>query len=167
RTTYLRSAQVRRFGARPRMARLGADRMQARLLSNDGLVYRCNRHRLLSEGFCYWEYVETMCVRTISSMALLGLLFWLGNDPAWAQASQERVQLILSTLPPPQSATYKALKALADNPTAQALPLTKSEIWSVPGDKVDAVMKAASQHGVGVRQLNERSAADTAPRRRT
>ena len=28
-------------------------------------------------------------------------------------------------------------------------------------------MKAASQHGVGVRQLNERSAADTAPRRRT
>ena len=73
----------------------------------------------------------------------------------------------MSTLPPQQSATYKALKALADNPTVQALPLTKSEIWSVPADKVDAVMKAASQHGVGVRQLSERTAADPGPRRRT
>jgi hypothetical protein len=108
-----------------------------------------------------------MCVRIISSMALLGWLICLGSDPAWAQTSQERVQLILSTLPPQQSATYKALKALAGNPSGQVLPLTKSEIWTVPGEKVDAVMKAASQHGVGVRQLNERAAADPGPRRRT
>ena len=74
-----------------------------------------------------------MCVRIISSMVLLGWLFCLGSDPAWAQTSQERVQLILSTLPPQQSATYKALKALAGNPSGQVLPLTKSEIWSVPG----------------------------------
>src|SRR5262249_107283 len=70
-------------------------------------------------------------------------------------------------LPSQESTAYKVLKALADNPAVQALSLTKSEIWSVPAEKVDALVQAATQHGVGVRPLSARTAADGGKRRRT
>jgi hypothetical protein len=73
----------------------------------------------------------------------------------------------MSKLPSHHSATYKALKALADNPTVQTLSLTKSEIWSVPAEKVDTVVQAAAQRGVGARPIGQRTAASRGTGRRT
>jgi hypothetical protein len=108
-----------------------------------------------------------MCLRTIRLVALLVTLIWLGSDPALAQTDQRRVPLVMSKLPSQQSTAYKVLKGLADNPAIQALSLTKSEIWSVPAEKVDAVMQAATQHGVDVRLLSARTVAGSSTRRRT
>ena len=94
-----------------------------------------------------------ICSRTICVATLLGCLVWLGMSPALAQADPKRVQLIMSKLPPQQSATYKAIKRLAGKATGQALPLTRCEVWSVPKGKVEAVKKAAAQHGVTVKAL--------------
>jgi Metallo-peptidase family M12 len=105
-----------------------------------------------------------MCKRTISLVTLLGSLIWLAGIPAQAQTDQQRVLLLMSKMPPQQSVAYKALKVVADNPTVQALALTKSEIWSVAAENVDAVMQAATRHGVDARLLGERTAA-TAPKR--
>src|SRR5262249_26964933 len=109
----------------------------------------------------------TMCARTLSLVALSASLIWLGSNPAQTQTNQQRVQLVMSKLPSKQSATYKVLEALADNPAVQVLSLTKSEIWSVPAEKVDAVIEAATRRGVGVSPLNPRTAASSGTRRRT
>ena len=108
-----------------------------------------------------------MFARIVRLAALLGSIIWLGSLPAQAQTDQQRVLLVMSKLPSQQSGTYKALKRAADNPTVQALALTKSEIWSVPAEKVEAVAREAARHGVGVRSLSERTAAAGTKRRRT
>ena len=102
---------------------------------------------------------DTMCKRTIRLVALLGSLIWLAGAQTQAQTNQQRVPLLMSKMPPQQSVAYKALKVVADNPTIQALALTKSEIWSVPADNVGAVLQAATRHGVDARLLSERTAA--------
>src|SRR5262245_58827689 len=109
-----------------------------------GLVRKCN---------------DTMCRRTIKLVALLGSLIWLAGAPAQAQTNQQPVPLLMSKMPPQQSVAYKALKVVADNPTVQALALTKSEIWLVPAENVDALMQAATRYGVDARALSERTAA--------
>ena len=102
---------------------------------------------------------DTMCKRTIRLVALLGSLIWLAGAQTQAQTNQQRVPLLMSKMPPQQSVAYKALKVVADNPTIQALALTKSEIWSVPAENVAAVLQAATRHGVDARPLSERTAA--------
>ena len=97
--------------------------------------------------------------RTIRLVALLGSVVWLAGAQAQAQTNQQRVPLLMSKMPPQQSVAYKALKVVADNPTVQALALTKSEIWSVPAENVDAVMQAATRYGVDARPLGQRTAA--------
>ena len=108
-----------------------------------------------------------MCTRTVRLVAILSLLVSLGTSAALAQTSPAPVPLILSKLPAQNSSAYKALKALAGNPQVQSLPLSKSEVWSVPAEKADALVQASGRYGVTVRSLNERSAAATAPQRRT
>jgi hypothetical protein len=102
----------------------------------------------------YREYVVMMCTRIIRSAPLFGCIIWLGIRPALAQANQERVQIIMSKLPPQTSATYKAIKRLVGKPTGQPLPLTKCEMWSVPKENFEVVKKAVAQHGVTVMQLD-------------
>jgi hypothetical protein len=95
-----------------------------------------------------------VCARVVCATALLGCLAWLATSPAaLAQAEPERVPLIMEKLPPPDSATYKAIKKRAGKATGQVLTLTKTEMWSVPKENVEDVKKAAAQHGVGVSQL--------------
>jgi hypothetical protein len=103
--------------------------------------------------------------RTIR-FAQLFCVIWLSSGPTLAQVEPERVQLILSKLPPPQSATYKAIKKVAGNVTSQALPLTKSEIWSVPRANLDGVRSLAAQLGVAVKYPGEQQASDDATARR-
>jgi len=108
-----------------------------------------------------------MFPRAVTVVALLGSLVWLASATAQAQTDQQRVMLIMSKLPSPQSATYRALKGLADNPQVQVLALTKSEIWSVPAEQADAVVQAATRHGVSARPLREQTVDATTKRRRT
>jgi Metallo-peptidase family M12 len=127
-------------------------------------VWRSTGRLHLAGVFDKQEYTVASA-RIIRLTALLGCLV-LGS-PTLAQTNQPPVPLIMSKLPPRQSATYKDLKTLADKPTVQALALTKSEIWSVPREKVDAVLQAAARHGVQARPLGERTTAAGTGGRRT
>jgi hypothetical protein len=86
--------------------------------------------------------------RAIFAPVLLCSFVALATNPVLAQAQPERVQLILSKLPPRDSAAYKSLTKYADTAAGQILPLTKSEMWSVSRDNVDATSfsNAASLH---------------------
>jgi hypothetical protein len=70
------------------------------------------------------------------------------------RAEPDRVGLILSKLPPQGSAAYSAIRTPAGKGTCQILPLTKTEVWSVPSQKVEAVKRAARAHGVEVDVLD-------------
>ncbi len=59
----------------------------------------------------------------------------------------------MSRLPPQNSAAYKAIRNRAANATVQVLPLTKTEVWSVPKNSVDAVRKAAARYGADASRL--------------
>jgi hypothetical protein len=105
-----------------------------------------------------WEYAVMMYLRTSCMAAVLGSLFWLPT-PVLAQVDQEAVPLIMLK---PQGAgfnaprlrkLYASLKKLTGKTTSQVLPLTKTEVWSVPKGKVEAVRKAAARHGVMMNQL--------------
>jgi len=86
--------------------------------------------------------------------ALLALLVLLAGGLEPAQTEAERVGLILSKLPPRGSPAYNAIRKLAGKATGQLLPLTGSEMWSVPKENMDAVKSAASQHGIAVAMLD-------------
>ena len=92
-----------------------------------------------------------MCSRIAWTTSLIGMLSL--TAPALAQTEVERVPLIMSKLPPQNSATYKAIKKHAGKATGQVLTLTKTEMWAVPKGNVEAVKKAAAQHGAQVDQL--------------
>ena len=92
-------------------------------------------------------------LRVAGAAALAGSLLAQAVPPALAQDDQERVPLIMSKLPPQGSALYNAIKRHAGKAKGQVLTLTKTEMWAVPKRNVEAVKKAAAQHGVGVDQL--------------
>ncbi len=75
----------------------------------------------------------------------------LGVGVAVAQgAGPERVPLIMTKLPPSGSATYKKIISKAGKARGQVLTLTKTEMWEVPKENVEAVKKAAVEHGAAV-----------------
>jgi Metallo-peptidase family M12 len=71
-----------------------------------------------------------------------------------AQSEASSGGAILSNLPPHGSAEYKALLKTAGNPTGEALEMTKSEMWNVPPERLEALITAAAQHGVTVTKLD-------------
>ena len=100
-------------------------------------------------------YTRSMCAAPV----LAGLVL-LTTVPALAQAEQDAVPLIMLK---PQDAAfsaprlrklYDAIKKRAGKTTSQVLPLTKTEVWSVPKDKADAVRKLAARHGVVMNRLS-------------
>jgi hypothetical protein len=84
---------------------------------------------------------------------LLGCLMTSIGTPVRSQTDGERVQLIMSGLPPHGSTSYQAIKKRAGKATGQALPLTRSEMWSVPKASAEAVRTAAQAHGSEVHKL--------------
>ena len=99
-------------------------------------------------------------LRTVGAATLLGCMALGGAAPAMAQSDQEDVPLIMLK---PQGAgfsaprlrkLYAALKQRAGRATTQILPLTKTEVWTVPKGKVEDVRKAAAQHGVVMSRLS-------------
>ena len=85
--------------------------------------------------------------RAICLAFLLACLAWLAALPAGAQPKQDSVQVILSN---PNSraslrnsvrpGAYDAIKRRAGRVSVRVLPLTKTEIWSVPRANVAAVL---------------------------
>ena len=84
-----------------------------------------------------------------------GVLFLWPMASAHAVDAPRRVGLILSNLPESASAEYKALSEIAGDVTAEALEMTRSEMWSVASDRVPALKSAASAKGVTVRELDQ------------
>ncbi|HET6927569.1 MAG TPA: M12 family metallo-peptidase [Hyphomicrobiaceae bacterium] len=70
-----------------------------------------------------------------------------------AQTPPERVPLIMTKLPPQNSATYKSIIKHAGKARGQVLTLTKTEMWEVPKENVEAVKKAAANQGALATQL--------------
>jgi len=79
------------------------------------------------------------CNRVMHPALVLGCFLWLTTGAAVAQSQDGRVQMIMSNLPPQTSTTYRAIRKRAGNTAVQVLTLTKTEMWSVPQDKVAAV----------------------------
>ncbi len=92
--------------------------------------------------------------RAIASVGATVLAGALGVGVAVAQgAGPERVPLIMTKLPPSGSATYKKIISKAGKARGQVLTLTKTEMWEVPKENVEAVKKAAVEHGAAATQL--------------
>jgi hypothetical protein len=83
---------------------------------------------------------------------LLAAGVWCGSAVAQGSGS-ERVPLIMTKLPPAGSAKYKAIISKAGKARGQVLTLTKTEMWEVPKENVEAVRKAAAEHGAAATQL--------------
>jgi Metallo-peptidase family M12 len=94
-----------------------------------------------------------ICRRLICAVPCLCCSFWSATGPALAQTEATPTQLVMSKLPPQDSAAYKAIKRIAGKATSQVLTLTKTEMWSVPKENVEAVKKAAARLGVSVSQI--------------
>src|ERR1700674_2146054 len=94
-----------------------------------------------------------------AAASLLSLL-WLSSTTVLAQAQPDTEPLIMLK---PQGASfsaprlrklYAALKKRSGRATSQMLPLTKTEVWTVPKDQVESVRKTAARHGVVMSKLS-------------
>ena len=93
------------------------------------------------------------CNRAIHPVLALGCFLWLATVPALSQTQDGHVQMIMSKLPPQASTTYRAIRKRAGSVAVQVLTLTRTEMWSVPQDRVAAVKRSAARLGVGVNEL--------------
>ena len=91
----------------------------------------------------------------LSRAVLLAVACVLGltNEPALSRAPDERVEVIMSKLPPKGGPAYRAFRILAGKPPVQVLTLTNMEVWSLAHNRVAAVKRAAARFGVGVDEL--------------
>jgi hypothetical protein len=91
--------------------------------------------------------------RAVRYALLAGSLTCLAALPSAAQTQPERIPLIMTKLPPQNSSTYKRIIKHAGKARGQVLTLTKTEMWEVPKENVEAVKKAAAEHGARATQL--------------
>src|SRR5436190_4907852 len=99
-------------------------------------------------------------MRVVFAAASLGSLLWLSSTIVLAQAEPDTVPLIMLK---PQGASfgaprlrklYAAIKKRSARATSQMLPLTKTEVWTVPKDQAESVRKTAARHGVVMSKLS-------------
>lgn len=88
----------------------------------------------------------------LATTMMSGLFFVPG--PVMAGDEGARTPIILSHLPRHESKGYRSLRAVAGEATGQALDMTKSEMWSVPSQNVEALKKAAAARGVEITVLD-------------
>ncbi|HEY7085525.1 MAG TPA: hypothetical protein VH519_11985, partial [Hyphomicrobiaceae bacterium] len=99
--------------------------------------------------------------RRICAASAAGCLLLCAPGPTSAQSDQEDVPLIMVK---PQGAgaltgprlrkLYAAIKQRAQRAKGELLPLTKTEVWTVPKDSVEGVRQAAARHGVIMSRLS-------------
>ena len=100
--------------------------------------------------------------RIVESVALVGLVALQVASPAMAQAQSQDEGVPLIMLRTESTAAFgserlrklvAALKKRAGKASRKMLPLTKTEVWTVPKENVAAVQKEGSRHGVVMSQL--------------
>lgn len=74
-----------------------------------------------------------------------------------AVGTAPRVGLILSHLPPTSDPGYRALRQAAGEGETSALEMTRSEMWSVQAERVEAFKIVAARQGVDVMVLNSQN----------
>ena len=105
--------------------------------------------------------------RSIAGVGATLLAALLSSGSAVAQgAGPDRVPLIMTKLPPSGSAKYKAIISKAGKARGQVLTLTKTEMWEVPKENVEAVKKAAGRARRGCDPGRRRLQRDVPPRAR-
>jgi hypothetical protein len=97
-----------------------------------------------------------LALAAAGALACSALALGVALPPA-AEAAGERgkVELIMSNLPPAESAAYRKIRSAAGKATGQKLDLTRCEVWVVDAGRVEAIRKEAEARGVGVRRLGE------------
>lgn len=99
---------------------------------------------------------------------LFGLSVGLAATPALAQVDEQRVNLIVSKVPAEgkhakskgglsDAHAFAETKKHAGDASGHAMGMTKTETWSVPKSKVEAVKKAAAKFGLTVTEADEAS----------
>lgn len=93
----------------------------------------------------------------LAAVVFGGVLGGAGIPAAPVVAAQRHraAEVVLSDLPLHGTADYDALKALAHPEGGQMLEFTKSEMWSVPRDRLDALKASAAKAGVGLKVLDQ------------
>jgi hypothetical protein len=110
--------------------------------------------RLLSGALRGYRYLRLLAVLAGTLLANLLNVPWHVASCTPALAKDDRLGLILSQLPPRDSAAYRAIRGSAGAAAAELpLPLTKAEMWSVPKGNVAAVKRAAGEHGALIVEL--------------
>lgn len=82
-----------------------------------------------------------------ASMVLVALLVSTAGAPAQSQGDQRR-SVVFSNLPAPGSKEYDYLRDIAGSIGGEALPMSKSEVWSVDSKRLDMLLHAADEQGV-------------------
>jgi hypothetical protein len=100
------------------------------------------------------SFRKTAALALTVIIALVAAIAFAGRE-VYADKMDHKVGLILSHLPPASSDEYRALRKLAGKADGQALAMTKSEMWNVPGARVEALIVAAERLGVTVTRLDE------------
>jgi len=89
----------------------------------------------------------------LSALAIAIAAAFAGHD-AISGEPNNKVGIILSHLPPAASEEYRALREMAGKADGQALEMTKSEMWNVPPERLEALIAAAARQGVTVTRLD-------------
>lgn len=93
----------------------------------------------------------------VGTLVWMSILLCASLGPALAQVpagGDERVEVISSKLPPRETPAYKRLLSLAGKSArGQLLTHSRAEMWSMPADRLHAVMAEAEKLGVRVVKL--------------
>ena len=103
-----------------------------------------------------------------SRLFLVALTLFVSAGIARSQSDettkqQDRVGLILHHLPLKTSRAYIALRKAAGDATGEVLPMTKSEMWSVPKKNLEQLQLLAAKTGVGIKELHDQASNALAP----
>ena len=96
-----------------------------------------------------------------AAAARLAVLLAMLAAPAWAQAPNDSVEVIVSQSPAAQQPRlsvrgfFNLVKRTAASLTGYVLPLSKCEKWTLPQDRLEAVKKAAAKQGLLVTELGQ------------
>ena len=106
--------------------------------------------------------------RRASATCLMALAIFALTGAARSQSVEgatpsDRVGLILHHLPLKTSRAYRALRSAAGDASGEVLPMTKSEMWSVPKQNLDRLQQLAAKSGVVIKQLDDQASNALAP----
>ena len=95
--------------------------------------------------------------RIVAALAMFTLTGTAWSQTVASTAQTDRAGLILQHLPLKTSRAYRALRNAAGDATGEILPMTKSEMWSVPRQNLQNLLKLAAKSGVVIKELDDQA----------